>query len=83
MMPDKLISMYDIGPSSERVVDNGLSVGDLLDDAVHPYYGGYAPPGYVDIPGLPDEQIGAAAIWLEQTDPARTPATAGSASTPS
>jgi hypothetical protein len=67
MMPDKLISMYYIGPSSERVVYNGLSVGTLIDYAVHPYYGGYAPPGYIDVPGLTKRQIGAAAIWLENT----------------
>lgn len=71
MMPDKLISMYYIGPSSERVVYDGLSVGKFIDYAVHPYYGGYAPPGYIDIPGLTRKQIGAAAIWLEQTDAAR------------
>lgn len=71
MMPDKLISMYYIGPSSERVQYDGVSVGSFIDYAVHPYYGGYAPPGYIDVPGLTKEQIGAAAIWLEQTDPAR------------
>lgn len=68
MMPNKTISMYYIGPSSERVVYDGVSVGTLIDYAVHPYYGGYAPPGYIDIPGLTKQQIGAAAIWLEQTD---------------
>lgn len=70
MLPNKTISMYYIGPSSERVVYDGVSVGSFIDYAVHPYYGGYAPPGYINIPGLTNQQIGAAAIWLEQTDPA-------------
>lgn len=70
MLPNKIISMYYIGPSSEHVVYNGVSVGSFIDYAVHPYYGAYAPPGYIDIPGLTKQQMGAAAIWLEQTDPA-------------
>jgi len=70
-MPHKIISMYYIGPSSEHVVYNGLSAGRFLDDVVYPYYGGYAAPGEIDVPCLSRKEIGAAAIWLENTDPDR------------
>jgi hypothetical protein len=72
MMPDKLISLYYIGPSSETVEYNGIRVGDQIDFACHPYYGGYAPPGYINVPGLTRAKKGAAAVWIEQTDPVRT-----------
>lgn len=42
----KLITMYDIGPASERLSYNGNSISDTFDYAWNPYYSTWADPGY-------------------------------------
>lgn len=69
-MPDKIISLYYIGPSIEHLSYDGVRVGDQIDYAWNPYYGAWLIP---DVPGLADAQLGAAAVNLTAT-PASTAA---------
>jgi hypothetical protein len=67
-MPGKIISFYDIGPSSDALTTANPSVGKKLDYAWNPYYGTYAAPS---IPGVPKSKLSAAAIDIQNT-PAAT-----------
>lgn len=66
-MPDKLITFYDIGPSSDSLRTADPSIGAKLDYAWNPYYGAYNPPS---IPGLSKDREGAAAIDWQSTSAA-------------
>lgn len=61
--PDKLLTLYNIGPSAERTVYDGVQAGSLLDYAWNPYYGSWEPP---QIPAIGPDRAGAAAIDLSQ-----------------
>ncbi len=61
---DKLITLYDIGPTSEHTVYDGVQAGDYLDYAWQPYYSAYSIP---DVPGMDRSQYAAAAVDLTQT----------------
>jgi len=63
-MPGKLISFYDIGPSSTSLQHEKPSIGQKLDYAWNPYYGTYTAP---TIPGLPKSKISAAAVDIQNT----------------
>jgi hypothetical protein len=43
-MPNKLITLYDIGPSSTRLSYNGQSIANTFDYAWYPYYGRWGVP---------------------------------------
>ncbi|MEU8222223.1 endo-beta-N-acetylglucosaminidase H [Kribbella sp. NPDC048915] len=43
-LPNKLITLYDIGPSSERLEYNGQSIANTFDYAWWPYYGSWGVP---------------------------------------
>lgn len=43
-LPNKLITLYDIGPASERLTYNGESIANTFDYAWNPYYGTWAVP---------------------------------------
>lgn len=60
-LPNRIISFYFIGPSSENAEHQGVRAGDLVDYAWNPYYNQY---NVFDVPGLPKERYGAAAIDL-------------------
>lgn len=63
-MPGKLISFYDIGPSSDALKTANPSIGKKLDYAWNPYYGTYTAP---TIPGLPTSKLSAAAVDIQNT----------------
>jgi hypothetical protein len=63
-MPGKLISFYDIGPSSDALKTANPSIGKKLDYAWNPYYGTYTAP---TIPGLPKSKLSAAAVDIQNT----------------
>jgi hypothetical protein len=63
-MPGKIISFYDIGPSSTSLQHEKPSIGQKLDYAWNPYYGTYTAP---TIPGLPKSKISAAAVDIQNT----------------
>ncbi|NGM72193.1 hypothetical protein [Sphingobacterium sp. SGL-16] len=64
LMPDKIISFYNIGPSASRLSFNGVTVGPKVDYAWNPYYSTYSAP---NIPGLDKSRLGAAAIDVNST----------------
>ncbi|MEU4606852.1 endo-beta-N-acetylglucosaminidase H [Kribbella sp. NPDC023972] len=43
-LPNKIITLYDIGPASDRLSYNGVSVANTFDYAWNPYYGTWAVP---------------------------------------
>ena len=43
-LPNKLITLYDIGPAAARLSYNGQSVADTFDYAWNPYYGSWGVP---------------------------------------
>jgi hypothetical protein len=63
-MPGKIISFYDIGPSSTSLQHEKPSIGQKLDYAWNPYYGTYTAP---TIPGLPKSKTSAAAVDIQNT----------------
>lgn len=61
LMPDKIVSLYNIGTIPKVV--NGIIPGDYLDYAWQAYYGQYGAP---NIPGLTDKKkLGPAAAWIQ------------------
>ena len=63
-IPDKLITLYFIGPTAERLSYGGVNAGDLLDYAWNPYYGTWGVP---DVPGLGKPSLAPAAINIQGT----------------
>ncbi|ASK32451.1 chitinase [Chryseobacterium sp. T16E-39] len=59
LLPDKIISFYNIGPSASNLSYNGVTVGSKVDYAWNPYYSTYSAP---NIPGLDNAHKGAAAV---------------------
>ncbi len=66
-LPDKIISMYFIGESSERLSYGGIEVGDLLSYAWNPSYGTWNVPA---VPQMTKAQLAPAAIEILGTSPA-------------
>nr|WP_234434116.1 endo-beta-N-acetylglucosaminidase H [Streptomyces sp. NRRL F-5126] len=62
-MPDKLITLYDIGPSASRLSYNGVDVTSMFDYAWNPWYGSFDVPGI----GLPKDRLSPAAVDLGST----------------
>ncbi|KMQ60314.1 chitinase [Chryseobacterium angstadtii] len=59
LLPNKIISFYNIGPSASNLSYNGVTVGSKVDYAWNPYYSTYSAP---NIPGLDSAHKGAAAV---------------------
>lgn len=66
--PDKLITLYNIGPSYTLTDWQGTGAADNLDYSWNPYYGSWNPP---QVPGMTRAQFGAAAVDLTQTSQSR------------
>ncbi|MER6508735.1 endo-beta-N-acetylglucosaminidase H [Nonomuraea sp. NPDC001636] len=43
-LPDKLITLYDIGPAADRLSYNGVSINNTFDYAWNPWYGTWSVP---------------------------------------
>ncbi|MGW5192390.1 endo-beta-N-acetylglucosaminidase H [Kribbella sp. NPDC004138] len=43
-LPNKLITLYDIGPAADRLTYNGQSIANTFDYAWNPYYGTWSVP---------------------------------------
>ncbi|TQL67823.1 glycosyl hydrolase family 18 (putative chitinase) [Nocardioides albertanoniae] len=63
-IPDKLITLYYIGPTASRLSYGGVNAGDLLDHSWNPYYGTWGVP---DVPGLGKAELAPAAIDIQGT----------------
>ncbi|WP_165851773.1 endo-beta-N-acetylglucosaminidase H [Chryseobacterium pennipullorum] len=59
LLPNKIISLYNYGPSASNLSYNGVTVGSKVDFVWNPYYSTYSAP---NIPGLDNAHKGAAAI---------------------
>ncbi|MEM8900578.1 MAG: endo-beta-N-acetylglucosaminidase H [Bacteroidota bacterium] len=64
LMPDKLISYYRIGPSSEFLNVNGKEAGNYIDYSYQPYYGRYN--AGITVSGLCNARISASAINVRE-----------------
>ncbi|MER7780454.1 endo-beta-N-acetylglucosaminidase H [Streptomyces sp. NPDC096191] len=62
-MPDKIISLYNIGPAASRLSYGGVDVSSKFDYAWNPYYGTWQVPGI----GLPKSQLSPAAVEIGRT----------------
>ncbi|MGW7352131.1 endo-beta-N-acetylglucosaminidase H [Streptomyces sp. NPDC054784] len=62
-MPDKLISLYDIGPAADRLSYDGVDLATKFDYAWNPYYGTWGVPGI----SLPKEKMSPAAVQIGST----------------
>ncbi|RNL77924.1 chitinase [Sinomicrobium pectinilyticum] len=64
LMPNKIISLYDIGEAAQYTEWNGTRVGELIDYSWQAYYGSYGAPR---ISGLEDKnRLGPAAVWINR-----------------
>lgn len=62
--PDKLLTLYNIGPAADATEYDGVRAGDLLDYAWNPWY------GYWDVPqiaGMEKDRLAPGAIDLTRT----------------
>ncbi|MFI8792218.1 endo-beta-N-acetylglucosaminidase H [Streptomyces sp. NPDC055105] len=62
-MPDKIISLYNIGPSATRLSYGGVDVSSKFDYAWNPYYGSWQVPGIA----LPKSKLSPAAVEIGRT----------------
>ncbi|MEV0965259.1 MULTISPECIES: endo-beta-N-acetylglucosaminidase H [unclassified Streptomyces] len=64
-MPDKIISLYNIGPAASRLSHGGVDISSTFDYAWNPYYGTWGVPRVA----LPKSQLSPAAVWIGHTSP--------------
>ncbi|WP_371775636.1 endo-beta-N-acetylglucosaminidase H [Streptomyces sp. NBC_01438] len=62
-MPDKIISLYNIGPAASRLTYDGVDVSSKFDYAWNPYYGSWQVPGIA----LPKSKLSPAAVEIGGT----------------
>ncbi|WP_327350583.1 endo-beta-N-acetylglucosaminidase H [Streptomyces sp. NBC_01304] len=62
-MPDKIISLYNIGPAASRLSYGGVDVTSKFDYAWNPYYGSWQVPGI----NLPKSKLSPAAVEIGRT----------------
>ncbi|MEU2794264.1 endo-beta-N-acetylglucosaminidase H [Streptomyces sp. NPDC007100] len=62
-MPNKIISLYNIGPSASRLSYGGVDVSSKFDYAWNPYYGTWQVPGIA----LPKSKLSPAAVEIGGT----------------
>ncbi|MDX3430816.1 endo-beta-N-acetylglucosaminidase family protein [Streptomyces sp. NBC_01693] len=62
-MPDKIISLYNIGPAASRLSYGGVDVSSAFDYAWNPYYGTWQVPGMA----LPKSKLSPAAVEIGRT----------------
>ncbi|MFD8778238.1 endo-beta-N-acetylglucosaminidase H [Streptomyces sp. NPDC059916] len=67
-MPDKIISLYNIGPSATRLSYGGVDVSSKFDYAWNPYYGSWQVPGIA----LPKSKLSPAAVEIGRTSQSAT-----------
>jgi len=64
LIPNKIISLYNIGPAVSNTEWQGRKVGDYVNYSWQAYYGSYGAP---NIAGMTDKNnLGPAAVWINQ-----------------
>ncbi|GFH38413.1 endo-beta-N-acetylglucosaminidase H [Streptomyces pacificus] len=64
-MPDKIISLYNIGPAASRLSHDGVDISSAFDYVTNPYYGTWGVPRVA----LPKSRLSPAAVWIGRTSP--------------
>lgn len=72
-LPDKLITMYFIGPAADSLSYGSINVGSILNYSWNPYYGTFSAP---TIPGMSNSQLSAAAVGIADEEGYTPPALA-------
>ncbi|MFH8597442.1 endo-beta-N-acetylglucosaminidase H [Streptomyces rimosus] len=67
-MPNKIISLYNIGPSASRLSYGGVNISSKFDYAWNPYYGTWQVPGIA----LPKSKLSPAAVEIGRTPQSTT-----------
>lgn len=67
-MPDKIISLYNIGPAASRLSYGGVDVSSKFNYAWNPYYGSWQVPGIA----LPKSKLSPAAVEIGGTSQSTT-----------
>ncbi|MFE0171362.1 endo-beta-N-acetylglucosaminidase H [Streptomyces sp. NPDC059002] len=67
-MPDKIISLYNIGPAASRLSYGGVDISAKFDYAWNPYYGTWQVPGIA----LPKSKLSPAAVEIGGTSQGTT-----------
>ncbi len=62
-MPDKIISLYNIGPAASRLSYGGIDISSTFDYAWNPYYGSWQVPRIA----LPKSKLSPAAVEIGRT----------------
>ncbi|MFF4476847.1 endo-beta-N-acetylglucosaminidase H [Streptomyces sp. NPDC001520] len=62
-MPNKIISLYNIGPAASRLSYGGVDISSKFDYAWNPYYGSWQVPGLA----LPKSKLSPAAVEIGRT----------------
>ncbi|MER5299604.1 endo-beta-N-acetylglucosaminidase H [Streptomyces lasiicapitis] len=62
-MPNKIISLYNIGPAASRLSYGGVNISSKFDYAWNPYYGSWQVPGIA----LPKSKLSPAAVEIGRT----------------
>ncbi|MFE5022824.1 endo-beta-N-acetylglucosaminidase H [Streptomyces sp. NPDC056656] len=62
-MPDKIVSLYNIGPAASRLSYGGVDISSKFDYAWNPYYGTWQVPGIA----LPKSKLSPAAVEIGRT----------------
>ncbi|MBK6046190.1 endo-beta-N-acetylglucosaminidase H [Streptomyces sp. MBT55] len=71
-LPDKIISLYNIGPAAGRLSYGGVDLATVFDYAWNPYYGSWQVPRI----GLPASRLSPAAVHIGATSPSTVTALA-------
>ena len=64
LIPNKLITFYNVGQASGKLSWNGILAGNYLNYAWNGYYGNFFIP---NVPGMTNAQKSPAAAWIGQT----------------
>lgn len=64
LLPNKIISFYDYGPAASELSYNGVTVGSKVNYSWNAIYGTWSVP---NVPGLPNSDLGPAAIDISST----------------
>ncbi|KUF13270.1 MULTISPECIES: endo-beta-N-acetylglucosaminidase H [Streptomyces] len=67
-MPNKIISLYNIGPAASRLSYGGVNISSKFDYAWNPYYGTWQVPGIA----LPKSKLSPAAVEIGRTSQSTT-----------
>ncbi|MEU3982454.1 endo-beta-N-acetylglucosaminidase H [Streptomyces sp. NPDC026672] len=62
-MPNKIISLYNIGPAASRLSNGGVDISSKFDYAWNPFYGTWQVPGIA----LPKSKLSPAAVEIGRT----------------